>query len=197
MEVDPPIEQPHVTSLSGSSEALLDLEKISDDNNQVSSESEKQEDYQKNVSVLRNPVSNVLRNTLVKLCESLRGTDVVKDIDMLDAPGSEIKSETLTPLQISTIRSSRSHERFPRITLYVVLAMFRQKLHDDVLRECSSSLVDGAFNKFWFSHRPSKKKSKSKTVVVGFQISYILPYLFSQVIFCQNNFMFKIIHPYL
>lgn len=183
MEVDPPIEQQHIPSLSGSSEVFPDLEKISNDNYQVPSESEKR-DHQNNVSVLRNPVSDVLTNTLVKLCATLHGTDVVKDIDMLDAPGSEIKSETCAPLQISTVRSSRSHERFPQITLYVVLAMFRQKLHDDVLRKCNSSLIDGAFNKFWSSYRSSKIISKSKRVVVGFQISYILLYLFSQVIIC-------------
>lgn len=172
------------------------MEKISDDNYQVSSESEKQ-DHQKNVSVLGNPVSDVLTNTLVKLCATLHGTDVVEDIDMLDAPGSEIKSKTPDPLQISTIRSSRSHECFPQITVYVVLAMFRQKLHDDVLRECNSSLINGAFNKFWSSYRSSKNKSKSKTVVVGFHIPHILLYLFSQVIICcQNNFTCKIINPY-
>lgn len=196
MEVDPPIEQPHIINLSGSSKAFLDLEKISDDDYQVPSESEKR-DPQNNVSVLGNPVSDVLTNTLVKLCATLRGTDVVKDIDMLDAPGSEIISETLAPLQISTIHSSRSHERFPQITLYVVLAMFRQKLHDDVLRECNSSLIGGAFNKFWFSYRSSKIKSKSKRVVVGFQISYIFLYLFSRVIICcQNYFVFMILDPY-
>ncbi|XP_074379948.1 histone-lysine N-methyltransferase ATXR7 isoform X1 [Apium graveolens] len=163
VEVDPPIEQQHIISLSGSSETFLDLEKISDNNYQVPSESEKR-DHQNSVSA-RNPVSHVLTNTLVKLCATLRGTDVVKDIDMLDAPGSEIKSENLAPLQISTVRSSRSQERFPQITLYVVLAMFRQKLHDDLLRECSSSLIKGAFNKFWFSYRSSRKSSKSKKVM--------------------------------
>lgn len=75
------------------------------------------------------------------------------------------KSEILAPLQISKICSSRSHERLPKITLYVALAMFRQKLHDDVLKECNFSLTDGAFNKFWFSYRSSKKNSKLDTVV--------------------------------
>lgn len=162
--------------MSGSSEALLDLEKIPDDNFQVSSKSEEQ-DHQENVSVHGNSVSDILTKALVKMCATLRSTDVVKDIDVLDAPGSENKSETLSLSQISKLPSSRSHERFPQIPQYVVLAMFRQKLHDDVLRECNSSLIDGALKKFWFSYRSLKKNSKLETVVVGFQISYILHYL--------------------
>lgn len=174
MEVDPPIQQSHIVSLNGSSEALLDLEKLSDDNFHVSSELEKQ-DHQKKVSVLGSSFSDVFTNALVKMCATLRSTDVVNDIDLLDAPGSETKSETLAPLHIGRIHSSRSHERFPKITLYAALAMFRQKLHDEVLRECSSSLIGRAFNKFWFSYRSSKKNSKLKTAV-GFQISLFFLY---------------------
>lgn len=172
MAVDPSVQHSHTISANGSSETQLDLKIIPPDNCQASSQLANQ-GHQNIVAVCENSSSNVLSRTLLKMCTHLTDTVRDTDIDELNPPGFENKSETLVPLRISKIRSSRSHECFPKIAVYVALAMCRQKLHDDVLRECNSLFIADSLNKFLVPWCSSRKRCKLDSMEVGF-IDFLL-----------------------
>ncbi|OMO80070.1 hypothetical protein CCACVL1_13179 [Corchorus capsularis] len=74
------------------------------------------------------------------------------------APGLEGNAGTLVPSRINKFRPSRSDEHIPKIGEYVAMAMCRQKLHDDVLREWNSSFIGSSLSQFLISWRALKKQ---------------------------------------
>ncbi|XP_022769471.1 histone-lysine N-methyltransferase ATXR7 isoform X2 [Durio zibethinus] len=72
-------------------------------------------------------------------------------------PGLEDNAGTLVSSQICKFRPSILDGRSPKIGEYVAMAMCRQKLHDDVLREWKSSFVDASLYQFLVSWCGLKK----------------------------------------
>ncbi|KAH7849480.1 hypothetical protein Vadar_018517 [Vaccinium darrowii] len=72
-------------------------------------------------------------------------------------PGFEDNFRGVVPSRIEKIQPSRSSERIPMIASYVVMAMFRQKLHNDVLREWKPLFADHCLHEFLISLSSWKK----------------------------------------
>ncbi|KAA8514717.1 hypothetical protein F0562_017896 [Nyssa sinensis] len=125
--------------------------------------------HQTTVSVYANSLSNFLSSAICSLCTL--ANEVVNDqeieIDEPRPPQSEDNSTTLGPSRNYKFRPSRSNECFPKIGKYVATAMFRQKLHDDVLREWKFLFVDNALHEFLVSWCSSKKHCKSDAIKEG------------------------------
>lgn len=187
MAIDPSLQGSHIIIANGSSETQFDSMIIIPDNCQAElANSVPQNDG----AVCENSSSNSLSRAFLKMCLHLTNTATDIDIDELSPPGFE-KSETLAPLQISKIPSARSHECFPKISVYVALAMCRQKLHDDVLRECNSVFVVDSLNKFLIAWRSSKKQRKVQSMEVGlidfFPCFLLLMFLVVPSLMCVVN----------
>lgn len=93
-------------------------------------------------------------------------------------PGFEEKFGGVVPSRMEKIRPSRSNEYTTKIASYVVVAMFRQKLHDVVLREWKSLFVDDALHEFLISLPSSKKYMKvhCSEVIFWFDLLYYLSF---------------------
>ncbi|KAF3446965.1 hypothetical protein FNV43_RR12145 [Rhamnella rubrinervis] len=72
-------------------------------------------------------------------------------------PGFEDNIRTVDPSHLGKLQYSRSDECIPKISEYVVTAMCRQRLHEDVLREWKLLFFDSYLNRFLVSWRASKK----------------------------------------
>ncbi|OMO94655.1 hypothetical protein COLO4_16220 [Corchorus olitorius] len=101
-----------------------------------------------------------------QLARDAAGNPAEKSCDAIDeekvdeppAPGLEGNAGTLVPSRINKFRPSRSDEHIPKIGEYVAMAMCRQKLHDDVLREWNSSFIGSSLSQFLISWRALKKQ---------------------------------------
>ncbi|KAK8498565.1 hypothetical protein V6N12_035231 [Hibiscus sabdariffa] len=83
-----------------------------------------------------------------------------QEVDEPAPPGVEVNSGIHVPSHICKFRPSTTVERRPKIGEYVAMAMCRQKLHDDVLREWKSSFAsDASLYQFIISWRSLKKQS--------------------------------------
>ncbi|GMI89808.1 hypothetical protein HRI_002650100 [Hibiscus trionum] len=83
-----------------------------------------------------------------------------QEADEPSPPGLEVNSGILVPSHICKFRPSTTGERSPKIVEYVAMAMCRQKLHDDVLREWKSSFAsDASLYQLITSWRSLKKQS--------------------------------------
>ncbi|KAF8409833.1 hypothetical protein HHK36_002351 [Tetracentron sinense] len=93
----------------------------------------------------------------------LQVADVVDDqeFDEPPPPGLEDKSRTIVPSKNYKFRPSQSDQYIPKIGKYVAVAMCRQKLHDDVLKEWRSSLLDGALHQHLMSWCALRKHFES------------------------------------
>ncbi|XVE94333.1 hypothetical protein REPUB_Repub02eG0000300 [Reevesia pubescens] len=80
-----------------------------------------------------------------------------EEVDEPPPPGLEVYAGALVPSHICKFRPSTSNEGTLKIGDYVAMAMCRQKLHDDVLREWRSSFVDASLYQFLISWRSLKK----------------------------------------
>ncbi|XWS20802.1 hypothetical protein CRYUN_Cryun30bG0000900 [Craigia yunnanensis] len=80
-----------------------------------------------------------------------------EEVDEPPPPGLEVNPRTLIPSHICKFRPSTSDECSPKIGEYVAMAMCRQKLYDDVLREWRSSFVDASLDQFLKSWCSLKK----------------------------------------
>ncbi|WRX29865.1 SET domain - like 10 [Theobroma cacao] len=83
------------------------------------------------------------------------------EVDEPPPPGLEGNAGTLVSSHLCKFRPSRSDERSPKIGEYVAVAMCRQKLHEDVLREWKSSFIDATLYQFLTSWRSLKKRCKA------------------------------------
>ncbi|XP_059638347.1 histone-lysine N-methyltransferase ATXR7 isoform X2 [Cornus florida] len=118
---------------------------------------------QATIPVYENSLSNFLSNAFGILCK--HADDVVNDqeIDELLPPGFEDNSSPPVPSGTHKFRPSRPDECIPKIGEYVSMAMCRQKLHDEILREWKSLFVDTALREYLLSWRSSKAHCKSVT----------------------------------
>lgn len=93
-----------------------------------------------------------------KLCAGVGDALVDPVNDEPPPPGFEDHHDT--PLQPNEckFRPSRSDESVPKIGAYVAMAMCRQRLHDDVLKECASLFVYGPLHQFVRLRRSWKNK---------------------------------------
>ncbi|KAF8389364.1 hypothetical protein HHK36_026059 [Tetracentron sinense] len=97
-----------------------------------------------------------------RLC--LHVADVVDDqeCDEPPPPGLEDNSRTIVPSKNNTkFRPSQSDQCIHKIGNNVAVAMCRQKLHDDVLKEWRSSLFDGALHQHLMSWCALRKHFES------------------------------------
>lgn len=74
-------------------------------------------------------------------------------------PGFEDNTQAPVPSYLGKFCHSRSDECIPKIGEYVVTAMCRQRLHEDVLREWKLLFFDCYLNQFLISWCTSKKHS--------------------------------------
>ncbi|XP_048331516.1 histone-lysine N-methyltransferase ATXR7 isoform X2 [Ziziphus jujuba] len=74
-------------------------------------------------------------------------------------PGFEDNTRAPVPSCLGKLRLSRSDECIPKIGEYVVTAICRQRLHEDVLREWKLLFFDCYLNQFLISWHTSKKHS--------------------------------------
>lgn len=127
---------------------------IPPDNLQAPSHSAKQT-HQTTLYVSKNSFSNTLREA----CTHLNNAVIDQDIDELLPPGFLNNSTTIAPVRICKFRPFRLDQYFPKIGVYAALAVFRKKLHDDILREWKSLFLDDALHGFlisWLSKKHSK-----------------------------------------
>lgn len=89
--------------------------------------------------------------------------EVVDDLDTDEPPppGFENNSRTLVPSQMCRFKPSSSDECTPIIGEYVALALCRQRLHEDVIREWKDLLLEGTLNQFFASWWTSKQLCNS------------------------------------
>lgn len=161
--VDSSIQRPHPSEFGFSDthdETRIDFngvsaEIISSDNSQNPLQAGKPSHQ----SVCENLMCNFLANAFKKSGAYVE--DVVDDqeIDELPPPGFEENARSLVPSHICKFRPSRSDECVPKIGEYVAMAMCRQKLHDDVLREWKSMFADGILHQFLISLHASKHRA--------------------------------------
>ncbi|XP_024992219.1 histone-lysine N-methyltransferase ATXR7 isoform X1 [Cynara cardunculus var. scolymus] len=90
--------------------------------------------------------------------------DIVQNKHDLQSIVSKENSRTVLQ-QVCQFRPPRSIESVPKIGVYSILAMWRQKLHDIVLREWLSIFVNDAVDKHNKSVHSSKKHSNVDTTV--------------------------------
>ncbi|XVF74018.1 hypothetical protein PTKIN_Ptkin13bG0028200 [Pterospermum kingtungense] len=74
-----------------------------------------------------------------------------QEVDELPPPGLEVNPGTLVFSHTCKFKPSISDECSPKIGEYVAAALYRQKLHDDVLREWKSSFLDASLDQFLIS----------------------------------------------
>ncbi|XP_039065638.1 histone-lysine N-methyltransferase ATXR7-like isoform X2 [Hibiscus syriacus] len=85
-----------------------------------------------------------------------------QEVDEPSPPGIEVNSGILVPSHICKFRPSTTVEHGPKIGEYVAMAICRQKLHDDVLREWKSTFASNVnLYKFIVSWRSLKKQSEA------------------------------------
>jgi hypothetical protein len=109
-----------------------------------------------NQSLSENCMSNLLEKVFKDLCTDLDDIVDHEDIDEPPTPGFEDNPKTLVPSHTCKFQPSRSDECIPKIGEYVAMAMCRQKLHDDVLREWKSSFIDASLHQCLISWHASK-----------------------------------------
>ncbi|XP_057969195.1 histone-lysine N-methyltransferase ATXR7 [Malania oleifera] len=119
------------------------------------------------VSVCGTVKPNILARAFGSVCT--HRSDVVDKYanDEPLPPGFE-GSSWIAPRLICKFRPSRSGECLPKIGKYVAIAMCRQKLHDDVLREWKSLFVDGALNysfKSWYNSKRHREFDDNEGVL--------------------------------
>lgn len=109
-----------------------------------------------NQSLSENCMSNLLEKVFKDLCTHFDDIVDHEDIDEPPTPGFEDNPKNLVPLHICKFRPSRSDECIPKIGEYVAMAMCRQKLHHDVLREWKSLFIDASLKQCLISWHASK-----------------------------------------
>jgi hypothetical protein len=108
-----------------------------------------------------NHMSNVFSKAFQELCG--HSNDVADEEEIGDLPpGFEKNSQTIFPHRNSKFRPSRLVECNPKITEYVVAALCRQKLHDEVLEEWKFSILDSTVKQIFMSSCTLKKKFQSR-----------------------------------
>ncbi|KAL4650567.1 hypothetical protein ACB092_01G096400 [Castanea dentata] len=117
-------------------------------------------------SLSDNGVSNLLASAFKDICTN-EDMGENEEINEPLPPGFEDNTKTVVPLHISKFRPSRSDECIPKIGEYVAMAMFRQKLHDDVLREWKSLFMDASLHQFLVSWRTPKKPCQPDGIEEG------------------------------
>ncbi|KAK3187912.1 hypothetical protein Dsin_027473 [Dipteronia sinensis] len=129
------------------------------DSNEMSAEKISCEDSQHLLDIrkplAKDRLSNALARVFMKSRECCVG-DVVDEPenDEPPPPGFEDNARSLVPSRIGKIQPSSSEDCTAKIGLYVAIAICRQKLHDNVLREWKKLFADGALNKSFTSwHR--------------------------------------------
>ncbi|KDP36710.1 hypothetical protein JCGZ_08001 [Jatropha curcas] len=98
--------------------------------------------------VSENRFSNFLASIFEKSLACVEDIMDDQNIDESPLPGLEDNAGILVPSPICKFQPSRSDESTPRIREYVAMAIVRQRLHDDALREWKSSFIDGILNQF-------------------------------------------------
>ncbi|KAI3735776.1 hypothetical protein L6452_15289 [Arctium lappa] len=129
----------------------------------VSNNSSQTKSSQQNMFGSRMSSSSWFANAFIKVYAH---EDIVQNKHDLQSIVSKENSRTILQ-RVCPFRPSRSIESVPKIGVYVILAMCRQKLHDIVLREWLSIFVNDAVDKHNKSVHSSKKHSDVGTTVGG------------------------------
>ncbi|KAK4767770.1 hypothetical protein SAY87_002911 [Trapa incisa] len=102
--------------------------------------------------------SDILASAFRKLYTGVGDALVDKTNDEPPPPGIKDCHDTLFLPDKCKFRPSRSEESIPKIGAYVAMAMCRQRLHDDVLKEWASFCFRGPINQFARSRGTLKNK---------------------------------------
>lgn len=112
-----------------------------------------------------NSVANSLYGVFKEICTN-EGCAFNEDCNELLAPGLEENPTFLIPSPACKFRPSSSNKCYPKIEGYIMLAICRQKLHDAVLKEWTSSYKDDLLHQFISSWIASKKHCNPNGIVV-------------------------------
>ncbi|XP_023546017.1 histone-lysine N-methyltransferase ATXR7 isoform X1 [Cucurbita pepo subsp. pepo] len=113
-----------------------------------------------------NSAANSLNRVFKEVCTN-EGCAFSEDFNELPAPGLEENSTFLIPSLACKFRPSSSNKCSPKIEGYIMLAICRQKLHDVVLKEWTSSYKDDLLRQFITSWIASKKHCNPNGIVEG------------------------------
>ncbi|KAL0557349.1 hypothetical protein IC582_005885 [Cucumis melo] len=113
-----------------------------------------------------NSVANSLYGVFKEICTN-EGCAFNEDCNELLAPGLEENPTFLIPSPACKFRPSSSNKCYPKIEGYIMLAICRQKLHDAVLKEWTSSYKDDLLHQFISSWIASKKHCNPNGIVEG------------------------------
>ncbi|GFY86361.1 SET domain protein 25 [Actinidia rufa] len=123
------------------------------------------------VSRHKSSLSNIFSSAFAKLHVHVQNVVDDQETGKPYPPGFEDNLRTVVPLRIDKIQPSRPNECIVKIGRYVAMALFRQKLHNDVLREWKSLFADHALHdslkthrKFYACEEGEIMKSKEKSV---------------------------------
>ena len=116
-----------------------------------------------------NSAANSLNRVFKEVCTN-EGCAFSEDFKELPAPGLEENSTFLIPSLACKFRPSSSNKCSPKIEGYIMLAICRQKLHDVVLKEWTSSYKDDLLRQFITSWIASKKHCNPNGIVVWFDL---------------------------
>lgn len=144
------------------------------------------------ISQLESSQSSRFERAFEKL--GLPVVDVVDDqeFDEPPPPGLEESSVYTVPSQNIMYRPSKSDEFVPRMGEYILLSMFRQKLHNEVLEKWRSSIFKGALHQCFLTWRASKSNTPTiLTEVYDYPFficffSFSL-YVFNMLLFCLSR----------
>ncbi|XP_031404179.1 histone-lysine N-methyltransferase ATXR7 isoform X2 [Punica granatum] len=107
--------------------------------------------------------SNILATAFKKLYRGIGDVLVDEVNDEPPPPGLEDCNKTFSQPSKCKFRPLRSDERIPKIGAYVAMALCRQRLHDDVLKEWASLFLNDSLHQFVRSRRSLKNKDSSPT----------------------------------
>lgn len=121
--------------------------------------------FQKSISASENLV-----NVFEKVREHVQNAIVDKEPDEPLPPGFE-ETAASYPSCICKYHPSRSDEHILKIGEYILMAICRQKLHDDVLREWKSFIIDEFLHQFFLSKCDSRRRRENGSEVTFYLIS--------------------------
>lgn len=123
-----------------------------------------------------NSAADSLSRVFKEICTN-EGCAFNEDTIELPVPGLEENSTFPIPSPACKFRPSSSNKRSPKIEGYIVLAICRQKLHDVVLKEWTSSYKDDLCQ-FVTSWIASKKHCNPNEIVVWCLFIFLLTPVF-------------------
>lgn len=112
------------------------------------------------LSVPEKTMKDFLVQAFSETLESEDDVTIDQEVEEPPPPGLGDSSSHLFLTHSSKFLPLNSDQYFPKMNIYIVLALVRQKLHDEVIGEWKSMSVDFNLHKFILSWRASNKHGR-------------------------------------